>query len=676
MKYLHQFFLALVWRRMTTLLSIVLVSVAIGLFARVSYQQFLYLQGQNIDRLSVFNEFILPLSGLVLFLQIFMIITTQVQILPQLASRNLTPLISHSSLSAYQLFKGVLFPSLIISLWPWVIFVAIVTMLSTVSELDLARILTIFAGLLVIHIVVSFIVIALCWRSKNQLLSITLSITLVFGLLIVEMSIGYWWSEYSGPRLFSSIIELREGYLSQSVIVSFIGWLLFSFCLANRRILLSTHGSSLKLNAGLVLGALLVFVAGIVNDGWDLTRDAKNTLSQQVANVLASQTDPLRIVAVIDDETARDEILVGFNMIQRHLGSVSIEFKSRQSLPPNQQVSGEYVQFQLGELHQTIPFPFNQEVKFAYEKAVLKLTQRKQEWIVFIEGHGEAGLFSNKPTDMSLAFQMLRDAGWPVATQNLFVQPTISDNTRLLVIAGGDQSWLQAEERRLQGFLERGGSLLVLTDPSSKTPKIVESYSGISRHPGTLVDWSGYQKGTPHPAVLIIDKLNSHPVVNRLDQLLAFPWASGLIVEKNSVTNGGKISSVLSTHTGVWNEFDISEEKLAHDAESGELKQAFEVAVAYENSKLEQRIMVIGDSHFASDSAINNYGNKQFLLNTVSWLTASDAQNVANGKALDQYIAPSAPAHIFFLWVNPFVIPMLLIGAWFYQWRLRSQGSG
>jgi len=65
-------FFRLLLRRKSSLLGLLATTVCLGIFTRLGYQQFLYLQAQNISDLSVFNEVILPLAGLTMLVPVLL----------------------------------------------------------------------------------------------------------------------------------------------------------------------------------------------------------------------------------------------------------------------------------------------------------------------------------------------------------------------------------------------------------------------------------------------------------------------------------------------------------------------------------------------------------------------------------------------------------------------------
>lgn len=675
-KYLAFSFYKLIWRRKSSLLGLLAVTCSLGIFARLGYQQFLYLQAQNISGLSVFNEMIVPLAGLTIACQMLMSLLVSVQLSPGFHASNQANILQQAGIKPGKLLLAFIFPVFSFGLWPLINFLLICFVLALYSDIELSRLGLTSSGLFLINGIVSLIILMVCLRANRILLAIIQSVLAIAALLVIEASFSFFSSGASSTFVWSGIFHpflgLREGLLVYADMLGYLGWLLLStgFCLLiiNRNL----HRTSRKAQILTLLGGIILMSSGFIPGQLDITNSQRSSLSQALKNKLTLIKDELQITAIIDEQTSREEILRGFQIIQKTFPASTIEFQSRQSLGPELKHAGEYIQFKLGKLQQAVAYPFIQEVKVVFESAINQMLIRKQQWITFIEGHGEASLFAKKSSDLGAFYRSLTAMGWPVAALNLTSMPMISDNTGLLVIASSKQQWLSGEVELVLDYLNKGGNLLLLADPDSFVPEAIESFVGITRLAGTLIDWNGYQSGTPHPAVVIIHSMTQHSVVHNLNSLLAFPWSSGL--NKISKDEDPRLifEPIITTSNNIWSESDVSAEQLSFDQEKGELQQSFVLAMSRYNRHNQQKIIVVGDSHFVSDSAINNYANKQFALNLVSWLTNVSQVELAVSQ-LDHSIRPTRVGHFIFNWLFSLVLPLIILLLWLVLRWLRGR---
>jgi|GEM_PF-2129923 len=668
----------IVWRRSSFIIGMVACCVAIGYFAQLSYQQFIFLQAQNISRLSVFNEVVVPLAGLTLLCQLVVMIIVSTLLLPTLKNFQQYSLLLQASVTPAAKLFAVICPIIVTGILPLSYFCAVVTLLLQLSDLDWYRLMVLILGMLVVCLVSSFLIFAICALVRRVLTAILLTVVLLSLLLIVETSVWFWYPQIAWPGIFNSFFHFREGLVVYAELVAYLGWLLIFSALSGVVIQWRNQSSRTSSMTLLSSGTLILAAAFFIPGQTDFTLNQRNTFSDNLAAQLREFDQPLQVTAVVNAETGRDEIKLGFDSLQRIYPTSELKFHTQQSARINEPVAGEYLRFQLGELHQLVSYPFERPAKQVFESAIAQMLTRKSQWITFVEGHGEASPFGQSTADLKNFYQNLVETGWPVAVVNLAKTPMISDNTRLLIIAASKHQWLASETKLVIEYLERGGNLLLMLDPESYYPATLQSYLGITRFDGTLVDWQGYQGGTPHPAIVIVNQLSDHPVVSQLDSLLAFPWTSGLQkiptpAEQQRAKSRFELASVVSSHSGVWNELAIEQEQLAFSAELGEQQQSFDIALALTDSSHQQKIIVVGDSHFASDSAINNYANKQFALNLVSWLTNVEMTEITAAELADNSIAPSLMGRFLFSWGFNILFPLFLLIWWVMQAKRRAR---
>lgn len=680
MQRLSHYLFKLVWRRKTTLLGLLASSVFLGLFARYSFQQFLYLQAQNMSGLSVFNEVVIPLAGLTLLLQICVSLFVTLPLFPGFVIAQQASLLQQSSLSPSKRLTAIIQPVLILSSWPLINLGLIIFVLGMHTQFDWARLGLLLFGLFIINIICSLIILWVCLRSRNLLLASLQSFLLLLGLISIEMLVNFWGSYSFWHGIFSPFFTLREGSIVYADFIAYVGWIILfaSSCyyVLSKATLQQNKQQKKQYSLSIIIALLLIIMADFSRGQKDITSNQRNTIASNVIDNIREIDQPLLITAMIDSETNREEILRGFHLLQRELSQAKLVFQSRQNLAPEHQHAGEYIQFKLGDLEQFVSYPFKHEIKTVFELALKQMLLRKKQWITFIEGHGEASPFNKESSDLSILYQSLTARGWPIAAQSLALMPVITDNTALLVIATSKQQWLPKEVAIVEEYLQRGGHLLILTDPESMIPKAIEKIVGLSRLPGTLVDWKGYQSGTPHPAIVIVNDLKIHPIVDSLNSYLAFPWASGLqLIDKKHKSNID-FKVIVQTHKGVWNELDIGAENLSFDKNKGEQQGVFALAISRYDNISEQKIIVVGDSSFASNSAINNYSNKQFALNLISWLVNVDPKFESNLLISDNNITPSLWGYFVMNWGFSLILPLILLFFWLItglRWYKRAQ---
>ena len=407
----------------------------------------------------------------------------------------------------------------------------------------------------------------------------------------------------------------------------------------------------------------------------------------------------VEITAVVDSEESKDEIIKAISRLQLFKQDISVEFTNRQAFADiskdrNGQIE-EFVSIKVGNKQQTIRYPFSNSAHISMAKLIDHIESKSAQWITFIQGHDEVSLFSKSGRSFSKFYAQLKSLGFPVVEQNLRTQKFISNNTKLVVIADSKQEWLDAEIKVLIQYLDTGGNLLVMREAKDKIPEALESYLGINTQNGTLIDQYGFSSGTPHPAILIISQFNQHNVNQGINSLLAFPWSVGLNIMDQTIDkkeNLWKSEVALSSHQQVWNDIDFSEiprsttNNFVFEPSEKEAKKSHSLLIALErdltsenttNIHSTQRVLVIGDTSFVSDTAINNYANLQLGINIINWLlsyqTHSSVEQFEN-QYQDNYIRISPFTHFMLNWFFSFIAPFFLL-VFFIVKRIKEAGE-
>ncbi len=667
------------FKRKNLQFSILIVFVAIGIFSTLSYHNFLYLQAQNISQLSVFNEIIKPLSGLVLLAQLFLMSMAASQLTPYSYSCGQQGLLLHSTLSNSGLIWVNFLLVVIFSLIALGYFFLVCFCYFLLSDIDGWLIVSTAAGLLFGGLLFGLLILSVSLQLKKSLTALVLSLSVVvvvFGLdEYLRNHLSSHLSTQSWSIYLDVLIHLRDGLIIPGEIIRSILWGLLFYSillLIVQRLRLSNTSRGLTL---LIVSVLALFSHFLLqtplsqnpfysslgnNKAWDISRAKLNSLEEQFVNQIAKIDAPIIITAVIDDEENHDEIRQAFGVIHQYQPNVSLTFTNRQSLGNQSSLIDQFVTVKIADQQQSIRYPFELSAKESLSRVIIQLTTRNNQWITFIEGHGEPSPFGQSSRDISSFFQSLKQLGWPVAMQNLSKQPIISNNTQVLVIADSQKEWLPGELNALMDYLNRGGNLLVLREAQDRLPDELQALLAINTVSGSLIDWQGYQSGTPHPAILIVNQFDTHPINSGINSLLAFPWSVGLKIVKQQQKDHNEYRAIIQTHNGVWNEFNPEEIELAFNPDSGEQRQAFDLAYSIKNKLNGQRIIVVGDSSFLSDAAINNYANQQFSLNMISWLSSQNFEELKTNSQ-DSFIRVNPWTHFLLQWLFALILPLLLL---------------
>jgi len=670
MKAIISHLVRMLFRRKSLQITLVLCFVLIGFFLTLSYQNFLYLQSQNISQLSVFNEIIKPLSGLTLFAQLMIIGLASSLIKPYFFSQGQQGLFLHSGLKDISLIGANFSVVFLFSLIPLGYFLLICSFLLFNSEVDVRLILSSVIALLAASVLFSLYLLAVTVQFKKTLVAWLAAMSLLLILFVFDDYIRN--SEIDISIYLDFFIHMREGLIDVKEIILIVNWglisfLLFLFSWLKTRSADKKRSKNILIVVALVLAGNLVLLKSLETSPWDISQSGINSLNNDLVAQISKIDKPIKITAVIDEEKNHDEVRGAVDIISQYNENIDLNFTNRQALIQQSEFVDQFVRVEIDGVQQSIRYPFEKTAKDTISHLIVQLTSRSNQWITFIEGHGEASPFGNSGRDVTGFYQLLKDLGWPIAIQNLTKNSIISHNTKIVVIAAGKKKWLDGEVNALMEYLNRGGSLLVLREFDDELPIELANFLAIKRSPGILIDWQGFQSGTPHPAILIVNQFTQHPINTGIDSLLAFPWSVGLFIDEQNKSLSKQYELILQSHKGVWNELEHTKEELSFELDKGEQQKTFNLGFSIEDKSNQQRIIILGDSSFLSDSAINNYANKQFSLNLVSWLSAQK-MTVSNSQYRDSYIQISSFNHLMFNWLFSLFLPLSLICWMGLQW--------
>jgi ABC-type uncharacterized transport system involved in gliding motility auxiliary subunit len=265
---------------------------------------------------------------------------------------------------------------------------------------------------------------------------------------------------------------------------------------------------------------------------------------------------------------------------------------------------------------------------------MVRLMNPTQKTVYFLTGHGEHDVQSSSQTTNQALFTraktVLQSKNYTVKTLNLRAENKVPTDAKVIVIAGPTQIIPAEEVTLLADFMAHGGSLVVLEEPTilmeaTTAPDPLVEYLtstwGVTLNNDLVID----PNQTP-PYLVVGDSSNyaSHPITNTMaGKTVFFPTARSL---NTSTISNVQITNLVMTSSRAWGETDftaLQNNKVLFDAKK-DLAGPLAEAVAAVNSSTNGRLVVIGDSDFASDTYFDQYGNSDMMVNSVDWAAGQE----------------------------------------------------
>ncbi len=307
--------------------------------------------------------------------------------------------------------------------------------------------------------------------------------------------------------------------------------------------------------------------------------------------------------------------------------------------------------------------------------AVARLLRQGQQWIAVVTGHGERRISREANHDISILAQALRERGLELGEINLGERVTIPDNTTLLIIASPALAYYPGEIALLEKYLHAGGNLLWFTEPDA--PAEMQSLAdllAITQLPGTVIDPVTQALGIDNPAVAVITRYADHSALRGLDLMTLFPHAASLRPHADSPW---RTSSLFATGEKTWIESGPIAGQVAHDPDTepmGPHPLAWALQRDHPNSRVEQRIVVVGDGDFLSNTYLGNGGNQLLAIRLIEWLLGSNELIAIETPRGNDHQVELKPWHVAVIGFGFLIIlpaACVLNGLW-WHWRRRA----
>lgn len=410
----------------------------------------------------------------------------------------------------------------------------------------------------------------------------------------------------------------------------------------------------------------------------DWTAGARNTISEDTRKLLGNLDAPVNITAYVGpDQLLRQQIRDLVGSYQRFKPDITLEFINPDTVPEQVRqlgiTSGGAIVISYKGSSENIKALGEQHLS----NALLRLSRQQERWIVFVSGHGERLPGGETNYGMGRFGAELERKGLKVQTVNL-AESAIPANTSVLVLASPRVELLPGEVALLQDYVTRGGNLLWLTEPDAPRSLVPLADSlGILALPGRVVDATSAMFGVENPSFVVVTGYPNHPVTREMTMVSVYPEAVAL--EINDTTQWHAVP-LLTTLERSWTELGALEGEIRFDADSDERAGPLDIGIALERSRPgggdgeEQRVVVIGDGDFLSDTYLGNAGNLDLGLNLVTWLSHDDAFMDIRVRGAPDTALVMEPRTTAIIGLGFLIgLPLLLLAAGLFIWLRRRR---
>lgn len=311
--------------------------------------------------------------------------------------------------------------------------------------------------------------------------------------------------------------------------------------------------------------------------------------------------------------------------------------------------------------------------------ALISVSRQQEQWLVFIEGHGERTPLNTANYNLSTWGDQLKQKGFKFLPLNLVENKQIPNNATAVVIASPESAWLQGEIDIIKRYIADGGNLLWLAEPNNNEflASLAEDL-GLEFIPGVVIDPNGQALGINDPQFLLITDYANNAIGQSTSGVTIFPKAVAL--ETISNNSGWQYVPLLTTQPNVWSETENNQQPFNFDLGSdtaGPLNISYLLSRPIDNNDIEkeQRIAIIGDGDFLSNTYLGNGSNLELSMAVMNWLAGDDKLitipiKMTIGNQLELNQTQSLFLGLGFLVFVPLLL--LIIGLWIWWYRRKQ----
>lgn len=342
--------------------------------------------------------------------------------------------------------------------------------------------------------------------------------------------------------------------------------------------------------------------------------------------------------------------------------------------------------------------------------SLVQLSRTGEKKVYVLEGHNERavqGEAAQEKGGFQRAAEALRNENYRVEPLLLAATGDVPEDVDVVVIPGATRPLEPAELSALERYVKGGGALLVMIDPRANTnlSEILDPW-GVELAEDVVVDRvQGLFGQAMSP---FARRYGDHPITKDLREVTLFHVARTV---KPSAEAEERFTEIVYTSENSWGERNLAQlfqngvaeldpddmqgpvpvavagsvlaerDGALADDESGEADADGEGddASAGDSSdgESEGRLVVFGDSDFASNALIESYRNRDLFVNAVNWLLGDvEAISIRPSRSPASRLELSAEQFSRIRYLCLFVLPeaIALLGVWAWWSRRRAPG--
>jgi ABC-type uncharacterized transport system involved in gliding motility auxiliary subunit len=493
---------------------------------------------------------------------------------------------------------------------------------------------------------------------------------------IAMLIAGYLRYTIQHELLIFSKVVLAIGALCvlASIVIGFGGILRF---FSKRSSQLGTNTTILSV-AVIAILVIVNFVGFRHHKRFDLTTEKLYTLSDQTKQIVGGLQKDVTIVHF--DKSANpalDDQMAEYTSLSRHL--------KFQNIDPQQkpEIAEQYGATRTGDVvlasgsrkeHlESGGVPSEEDIT----GAIIKVAQDKVKTVCFVTGHGEKSLADDGENGYSHLDAGLKKENYVTKTINLVSENGVASDCSVVVVAGPTQGFFPQEAELLNKYLTGAGTGLILVDPQTD-PKLGEIFQAWNTNVGenVVIDASGVGRlFGAGPAIPLVTTFGDSPITkNFAGSMTFFPLARTVTVADKAKTDPQAVE-FLKTSPRSFTVANLKQgrNEVTYDPKTSTLGPlSLGVAASRKSGGGEARVVVIGNSAFATNPYLAQQKNGDLFYNTINWLAQDENLISIRPKSqTNRRVTLTEGQASALRWLDLFILPGIVIFSGVYIWWKR-----
>jgi len=318
----------------------------------------------------------------------------------------------------------------------------------------------------------------------------------------------------------------------------------------------------------------------------------------------------------------------------------------------------------------------------AITNAMIKVSRVEEKTIYFIQGHGEPDMEKTEKTGFSEVKNNLEKLSYKVKKLYLFQEADVPENAAALVVAGPQKPLFEKETYLIENFIfKRHGRVLLMINPfEGNELKPLLGKLGLTLEDNVVVEVDPLSRFMGGDYFMpVVAKYPEHAITKNFGYATMFPLCRGL-AKVSPLPKDVTVDLMASTSPSSWGETNYEAEMKTKKITKGpeDKNGPVDIAAAIEISGMgtqKGRVVVCGDSDFATNEYYSFQANGNFFNNIIAWLAEEGdliaiAPKTTAPKTLRLTESGSQLIFFYSLIILPLLVFIAGIGIWLYRRKL------